>query len=483
MSKQYTLIDSVFKFSAFLSSVRAADVVAVDTETTGLNPRKDRIIGWSVSLKEGSGYYFPLEFWSSEKLHFKDLGPYCAKDVSRRFFRELLPKKLVFHNASFDVEFIHNYLGVDLLDSVWVDTQVLVHTVLETGVPNSPKSFGLKELAIYHQRDIGLEDVGNLEQLALQESVKKNGGRPGEVWKADLDVLWPYACADTDLTLRLCHFYLARLESEGLSQLFFEDEVMPLFREVTMPMSRRGIKLDVPLMEATDRELVAEIASAKSLVLKALFSDKRVVRWAYDKSSESFPASTRGRYAQKLCELSGLNLPKKAFSYDVSKKSIETYASMVAMGWESRDAFGALTFLRSGRPEDLDKKMRARVSLALWKDKHDGDYLNLSSKKQLSEVVFDYLKVSPPVESRALKNGRPQFNEALVKELARAFEWAKHLRIYNKLLKIKSTYVDRYLSKAEDGYFYPFYRQHGTITGRYSSDIQQLPRPVSAMSL
>ena len=44
-------------------------------------------------------------------------------------------------------------------------------------------------------------------------------------------------------------------------------------------------------------------------------------------------------------------------------------------------------------------------------------------------------------------------------------------------MKIKSTYIDRFLEGQEDGRYYFGYRQHGTVSGRYSSDAQQLPKP------
>jgi DNA polymerase-1 len=61
--------------------------------------------------------------------------------------------------------------------------------------------------------------------------------------------------------------------------------------------------------------------------------------------------------------------------------------------------------------------------------------------------------------------------------MADKYEWANLLRDYNKLNKIKGTYIDRFLDEQQDGIFYPSFYQHRTISGRYGSDIQQLPRP------
>ena len=58
----------------------------------------------------------------------------------------LIGKRLVMHNASFDCRFTKNFYKVDLLESLWVDTALLVHTVQEEGAGMGV--FGLKSLAI-----------------------------------------------------------------------------------------------------------------------------------------------------------------------------------------------------------------------------------------------------------------------------------------------------------------------------------------------
>jgi len=67
---------------------------------------------------------------------------------------------------------------------------------------------------------------------------------------------------------------------------------------------------------------------------------------------------------------------------------------------------------------------------------------------------------------------------SMVKELSKKYDWAENLRIYNKLLKIKSTYVDRFRDRNENGRYYFYFKQNGTVSGRYGSDAQQLPKPL-----
>ena len=116
--------------------------------------------------------------------------------------------------------------------------------------------------------------------------------------------------------------------------------------------------------------------------------------------------------------------------------------------------------------------------MSLWKESNDGDYINIQSKKHLGEIVFKYMGIKPKVSGANTKSGRAKFDMSMVEELSKEFPWAENLRVYNKLLKIKSTYVDRFRDRQEDGRYYFYFKQNGTVSGRYGSDAQQLPKPL-----
>ena len=116
--------------------------------------------------------------------------------------------------------------------------------------------------------------------------------------------------------------------------------------------------------------------------------------------------------------------------------------------------------------------------MSLWKESNDGDYINIQSKKHLGEIVFGYMGIQPKVSGANTKSGRAKFDMNMVEDLAKEYPWAENLRIYNKLLKIKSTYVDRFRDRQEDGRYYFYFKQNGTVSGRYGSDAQQLPKPL-----
>ena len=449
-------------------------VIAVDTETSGLNPRKDKIVGWSISGDEGIGFYIPTLVWdfSKEELILQTIDGTSTETISKNLLKALKGKKLVFHNASFDCQFIKNYYGIDLIEDIWVDTGLLVHTVYEEGAFGYGNPFGLKSIAIMNQEALGLdvEEAANKEQLELKESIKKNGGETTkvnfEIYKADMEILSKYAAADTDLTLRICNLYLDKLRDEGLEKFFFEEEVMPVYREVTIPMESYGVDLDMDLLNKINEEITQDLEDNKKIVQKSILRTEEAKSWVMDTAFENYPPSHKGNWAQNLCMRYSLDIPKseKTGKYSLTAKNIEALEDSPQK-----------EFLLTGNVDVLDELEVARISMSMWKESNDGEYINIQSKKHLGEVVFKYMGVKPKSQTR---KGTPQFDMDMLEDLAKTYDWAENLRLYNKLLKIKSTYVDRFLDRNQDGRYYFYFKQNGTVSGRYGSDAQQLPKPL-----
>ena len=477
LEKKYYTVQDETTLKLLHQHILDSDVIAVDTETTGLNPRKDKIVGWSVSGEEGVGFYLPTLVWNfdNDKLELQTILDESTEVISKNLLKLLKGKKLVFHNASFDVQFIKNYFGVDLLPDVWVDTGLLVHTVYEEGAFGFGNPFGLKSIAIMNQKELGLdvEKAANEEQVELKGSIKKNGGQTTkalfEIYKADLDILSKYASADTDLTLRICNLYLKKLKEEGLEKFFFEDEVMPIYREVTVPMEAYGVDLDMDLLNRIHDEIVKDQKENKQIVMKSLLDLSEVKSWVMDTAFKEYPPSHKGNWAQRLVERYSLPLPKseKTGKYSITQKNIEALEDSKVK-----------EFLLNGDISVLDELEVARISMAMWKESNDGEYINIQSKKHLGEIVFKYMGIKPKVAGANTKSGRAKFDMDMIKDLAKEYPWAENLRIYNKLLKIKSTYVDRFRDRNEDGRYYFYFKQNGTVSGRYGSDAQQLPKPL-----
>ena len=468
--KYHTVLDKV-TVNLLLKDLNESEVIALDIETTSLNPRKGKIIGFSISTEEGSGYYLPSLVWNSEKEILEDIyieGKKCS-EVSIKILERLKGKKIICHNGSFDLRYIKNYYKIDLIEDLWADTALLVHTVQEEGAGIG--SFALKNIAIQIQDRIGLdvEQAANQEQIELKESIKKNGGSTTkdnfEIYKADLDILSKYAAADTDLTLRIFNYYSNILEIENLVKFFYQEEVMPLYKEVTIPIEELGVALDMELIEKTKQEIEKDLEKNKKIVLDSLLELKPVQEWIIDTSLREFPPSNKGVWAQAICKRYTLPLPKSnnTGKFNITKKTVEALEDSPVK-----------QFLKEGDISVLEANEIVKISISLWKTSNDESYINIQSKKQLGEIAFNYMKIKPLSQT---DKGQAQFDMDMVEQLAKTHSWAENLRIYNKLLKIKSTYVDRFYEGAEEGRYYFYFKQHGTVSGRYGSDAQQLPKP------
>ena len=444
MEKVYKIITDQAGVIELANYIKEGNIIAYDTETTSVNPRTGKIIGFSVSANIGEGYYFPTRAWNNDKQELIDLyiSDKSCDDIARNLIKMLLGKKLVMHNASFDVRFTKNFYGVDLRDSLYCDTMLLTHTLREDG------PFGLKPLAIELQHELGLnvEKDANEEQLLMKENIKHNGGSTSkenyEIYKADMELLGKYAAADTDLTLRLMTYYLPILKEQELWDFFFVDEVMPLYKTVTIQMEEMGTELDMDLIHKTKNDITLDLARLEQEIVSDLMNIPEAKQWVMVRASKLFPPKKRGKYADKLREIIPFSIQ------------------------------GVNDFFESGDPNDLDAKDSMRVSLDLWKEK-EGNYLNISSKQQLSEIVFKYMKIKPISQTR---KGTDQFNDDMIDFLSKKYSWAAKLKDYNKLIKINSTYIERFLEGSENGRYYWYFKQHGTTSGRFSSDCQQLPR-------
>ena len=470
--KSYVTVNSKETLKELIDHINSSELVAYDTETNSLNPRKGLIIGFSVSGEIGKGYYMPIREWKNEQLVELEIEGTNADKLAKYTINQLLKKKLIMHNASFDVRFTKNFYGIDLLPALHADTALLVHTVKEEGAFGFGNPFGLKSIAKMVQADIGLdvESEANEEQLELKASIKANGGAVSkdnfEIYKADMKILSKYAAADTDLTLRIYYHFLKVLQEEGLEYFFFEEEVMPVYREVTIPMEEHGIRLNVALIQETQTTITKDLEEEATAVVKELLALPQVRGWILEQARTAYPPKHKGTFAQRLLEQNGIELPKseRTGKFTINKSAITSLAE------------GPIKdFLMTGDESYLTKEQVAKVSMTLWKEDNDGQFFNIQSKDQLGKIAFDVLGEKP---LSTTDKGKPQFDEDMIQSISDKYSWAKHLRLYNKLTKIKTAYVDRFLDAAEDERFYPYFKQNGTVSGRYGSDLQQLPKPL-----
>lgn len=457
IKKDYTIVTNQESWDKMLDSLKDVTYVTFDVESTGLNVRKDKVIGIGLAIAPGVSFYVPtyeylgnamVERWSPE--------------TATALLKILKNKKLIMHNASYDTRIIHSNYGVDLIPALHADTMLLKHTVDED------RPFGLKQIAIKLQREIGLdvESEANEEQLVLKASIKANGGKVTkteyELYKADMQIIGKYACADVDLTYRIFEYYNAKLEEEGLVEFFYGDEVMPLYKEVTIPMEMRGIPVNLPYLQETQREIIEDMKVLEHDILEDLkkYSSELEGRLL----NKDYPVTVKGAFAQGVAHYFKLDLPKTASgAFSLSKAALEELPDTRA----KRFLEGSI---------ELTSTEVHEIQMLLHELKRPREpIINISSKQHLAQIFFGTLKEKP---ISFTDKGFPQVDHYTLHALAEKYPVCVKILDYNKLNKIKGAYIDRFIDEQEDGIFYASYQQHRTISGRYGSDLQQLNRPI-----
>lgn len=464
--KNYTTVLSVEDLNKLKIHLSKYDIIAVDTETTGLNTRKDRVIGASFSGKVGEAFYFPIFEYNKEEDSLKKLPLYNQlKPILLGFLDDLSGKKLIMHNASYDIRIIESSFAIDLTPALYADTQLLKHTVDEEG------SFRLKEIAVSLNKEIGLDpsEQANQEQLDLKEHIKNKGGivtrDAFEIFKADISFLSPYACADADYTLRLYQYYSKLLKLERLEDFFYKIEVMPLFKEVTIRMEKNGLQLDVDLMVSTKKEIEQHLVDVEDQIQTELKPFSRDLK--SELLDKHCPLKPSGKLAKKLIELYKIDIPMtKGGAPSLTAKNLEKI-----QGNED-----VVRFLQTGETSlgfrsELEE-IREQVALESLSQIY---LINIGSNDQLSTIFYETLCETP--ESKT-PTGKPKLDDSALERLSKKYKAAELIQVYRGLVKIKSTYIDRFLEAQENGLFYPSFKQFGTISGRYGSDMQQLPKVI-----
>lgn len=423
------IISTNEELSRALRAISLADVIAFDTETDGLNTRSNKVIGLGVHTGL-SGFYF------------------VQHDHIVQAARALSGKRLVGWNSYFDLEMLRNNYQIDLWDSLYCDVLMLKHTCDEE------YPFGLKEVAAKY--------IGywvKAEQSDLNESIKANGGKPGMVWLGETTLVGKYCIQDCKLTRDLYVLFSRQLKTDNLENFFYVDEVMPLYKEVTRFMQSNGVKVDVPALTTAQASITLEIEKLEGEILTRIkpLTDQLTINHLHDK----YPVKPSGKFAQECLKMAGITTTlTKTGKIAASAKYLK-----------SHEGNPFVDFLLGIK--ELPQGVSGIIQQRLYQNDGSPETFNINSKNQLKSLFFDVLKLKALSYTEL---GAPQVDEDFLESIKNSYDWIPLLLDYNKLQKLKSSYIDRILELQEYGIFYPQFKQHGTVSGRYSGNLQQLPR-------
>lgn len=450
---QSYIIDDREKLVEFISMVESnyndIDIVAFDLETDSVEEVKANLYGIGIAFQEDEGFYFPIRTPEGE-LFFKE-----ATDSVMSIVQKILKdKRIIGHNIIYDTLVWKKNTGVDISNSIYADTILMKHCI------NEEPPFGLKEVAVTY-----LGEWADMAKEELLANIKANGGTTTkdnmQMFKADTAVLGKYCTWDVMLTYKLFNLFSGMLKEEQLEDFFYKEEVMPLYKEVTIRMKERGFPVDVEYFRQLNKEISIDIDNLELKVMEQL--EETVYDFMAELLNEKSPVKKTGSYPKAYAKLIGLELDS------IAKKKVEAIDPKNEV---------QLNFKQWMLSEVELSGPVVQAQLKLYFDKFpDQNYVfNLRSKAHLKRLFFEILGEK---ELSTTDSGEPQVDDAFLESMSSKYKWVAPLQDLNKLEKIKGTYIEGILDRQVSGIVYASLLQFGTTSGRYASrnpNLQNLPR-------
>ncbi len=348
------IIDSTQKLNDLVKELAKAKVISFDTETTSTEEMQASLVGISLAVQEGEGYYIPVGHLAGINLPLEQTITALRASMTD----PKIPK--IAHNAKYDTIVLARH-GLDV-NPITFDTMIA-----EFLVDPASHNFGLKNLAFTR---LG-EEMTHIEQLI------GTGKHQLSMAEVAIESVATYAAADAETTLRLMPIMqkeLKRVQGERL----MEEIEMPLIT-VLVDMEMTGVLLDLPLFKKLSDELTRRMG-------------------------------------------------------------------------------------------DIEKQVYEAV----------GQTFNLNSTQQLSEVLFNRLRLEPPDRGRKTSSGHFSTSADILDALSGKHPVVDWVIEHRELSKLKSTYVDALPAAVDSntGRVHTSYSQIGAVTGRLSSsnpNLQNIP--------
>ena len=237
--KDYETVLTEDQLSAWVERIKAADLIAVDTETTSLNYMVADLVGISIAVDAGQAAYIPFGH------DYLGVPEQLSRDRVIAHLKPLLENpsiKKVGQNIKYDMSIFAQH-GI-ALKGIEFDTML--------------ESYVLNSVATRHDMD-SLADKYLGEQTIKFTDIAGKGAGQLTFNQVALEEAGPYAAEDADITLRLHQALWPKVSAEATLASVLTDIELPLI-PVLSRIERTGALVDDTLLFHQSQELSERIA-------------------------------------------------------------------------------------------------------------------------------------------------------------------------------------------------------------------------------
>ena len=231
--RDYELVLTEDALDAWLARINEAELVSLDTETTGLDPMTARLVGISLSVEPGTAAYIPV---AHDYAGVPAQLPLDAVLGKLRGWLENPKKPKLGQNMKYDLHIFANH-GVRVAG-------VTHDTLLQSYVLESHRPHDMDSLAVRH---LGIKTI------SYDEMTGKGASRIS-FSQVNLEGAKDYAGEDADITLQLHREMFPAIERDEKLMNVYSAIEMPVM-EILFTIERHGVLLDVEVLKKQTAEL------------------------------------------------------------------------------------------------------------------------------------------------------------------------------------------------------------------------------------
>ncbi len=225
-----TLLDTKERLFKIIEEIPTKSIVAFDTETTSLEAKDAKIVGFSFAFNEKEAYYVPIAH------NYLGVGDQISLEDAKEAIQRLFSFKIVGQNLKYDLKILKHNFDLDRL-KIEADTMIiswLLDSSLSAGLDNMAKRYF------------------DYDMLKFKDVVKKGDNFA----TVDLNEACRYAAEDAWMTLKLFNFFEDKLD-ERLKRVAKRVEYP--FIQTLIDMEDEGIKVSVEffssLLQKADKKI------------------------------------------------------------------------------------------------------------------------------------------------------------------------------------------------------------------------------------